>query len=416
MAVLVLGLTGVAAFGIAPDTSLDATPIRTIVTALPVPPLAALTDDELPFWREERIQRGDTIGSLLARAGVDDPPAMAFLRIDLRARALYQLKPGRSVRVAVDERGHLEALRFVTTNGDVLAIRRANDAFFASYEPVREAVRLALTTGEITSSLFATADAIGLPDAVTVALADLFAGDIDFLQDLRRGDRFSVLYETRYVEGEPIGTGRIVAAEFENRGLRMSAYLWKDAEGNDAWYTLDGRSTRKAFLRSPMEFSRMTSGFSLARFHPILNTWRAHRGIDYAAPTGTPVRATADGVVASIGNQNGYGNVIELRHHGAYSTLYAHLSRFASQLRPGARVQQGETIGYVGATGWATGPHLHYEFRINDQARNPLTVALPNAGPMPQESFGAFLLHIEPLAQQLALARELPAARFATTD
>jgi len=416
MAVLILGLSGVAAFGFAPDTSLDATPIRTIVTSLPVPQLAALTDGDAPFWREERVQRGDTIGSLLARAGVDDSAAMAFLRTDLRARALYQLKPGQSVRVAVDEQGRFEALRFVTTTGDILAIQRANDAFFASYEPPREAMHLTLTTGEISSSLFATADAVGLPDAVTVALAELFAGDIDFLKDLRRGDRFSVLYETRYVEGEPIGTGRIVAAEFENRGLTMSAYLWKDAEGNDAWYTLDGRSTRKAFLRSPMEFSRMTSGFSLARFHPILQTWRAHRGIDYGAPTGTPVRVTADGVVASVGSQNGYGNVIVVRHHGAYSTLYAHLSRFAPTVRPGARVQQGETIGYVGATGWATGPHLHYEFRINDEARNPLTIALPNAGPLPPETFGAFLLHIEPLVQQLALARDLPAARFASTD
>jgi murein DD-endopeptidase MepM/ murein hydrolase activator NlpD len=414
--VLILGLTGVAAFGIAPDTSLDTMPVRTIVRALPVPPLGPSTDDGAPFWREERVQRGDTIGSLLARAGVDDAAAMAFLRTDLRARALYQLKPGRPVRVAIDQRGHLEALRFVTATGDVLAIQRANEAFFASYEPSREAVRLTLTVGEITSSLFATADAMGLPDAVTVALADLFAGDIDFLRDLRRGDRFSVFYETRYVEGEAVGTGRIVAAEFENRGLRMSAYLWQDAEGNDAWYTLDGRSTRKAFLRSPMEFSRMTSGFSFARFHPILQTWRAHRGIDYAAPSGTPVRATADGVVANLGSQNGYGNVIELRHHAAYSTLYAHLSRFAPHLRPGVRVQQGDTIGYVGATGWATGPHLHYEFRINDEARDPLTIALPNAGPMPPESFGAFLLHIEPLAQQLTLARELPAARFASTD
>jgi len=415
LAVVVLGLTGVAAFGISPETSLDATPIRTIVTALPVPKITAAADDA-PFWREERIQRGDTIGGLLARAGVDDASAMAFLRTDFRARALYQLKPGRSVRVAIDDGGRLEALRFVTSTGDLLAIRRANDAFFASYEPRQEAVRLTLTSAEITSSLFAAADSIGLPDAVTVALAELFAGDIDFLQDLRRGDRFSVLYETRQVEGEPVGAGRIVAAEFVNRGHTMSAYLWKDADGNDAWYTIDGRSTRKAFLRSPMEFSRMTSGFSLARFHPILQTWRAHRGIDYAAPAGTPVRATSDGVVTSAGSQNGYGNVIEVKHHGAYSTLYAHLSRFAPQVRNGARVQQGEVIGYVGATGWATGPHLHYEFRINDEARNPLTVALPNAGPMPHESFGAFLLHIEPLAQQLALARELPAARFASTD
>ncbi len=416
LAVVVLGLTGVAAFGIAPDASRDAPPIRTIVSVLPLPPLVMRADDDAPFWREERVQRGDTIGSLLARAGVDDSAAMAFLRTDLRARALYQLKPGRFVRVALDEQGRLEALRFVTATGDVLAIQRANDAFFASYQPPQEAVRLTLATGAIHSSLFATADAVGLPDAVTVALADLFAGDIDFLRDLRRGDRFSVLYETRYVDGEPIGAGRIVAAEFENRGLTMSAYLWKDAEGNDAWYTLDGRSSRKAFLRSPMEFTRMTSGFSLARFHPIFQTWRAHRGIDYAAPEGTPVRATADGVVASVGSQNGYGNVIELSHHASYSTLYAHLSRFAPGLRPGARVRQGDTIGYVGATGWATGPHLHYEFRINDEARNPLSIAMPNAGPMPPESFSPFLLHIEPFAQQLALARELPAARFASTD
>lgn len=416
MAVLFLGLTGVAAFGIAPETSLDATPVRTLVTALPVPALVTPANDDAPFWREERVQRGDTIGSLLARAGVDDAIAMAFLRTDLRARALYQLKPGRPVRVAVNEEGRLEALRFVSVTGDVLAIRRANEAFFASYEPTREAVRLTLTTGEIGSSLFAAADAVGLPDAVTVALADLFAGDIDFLQDLRRGDRFSVLYETRYVEGDPVGTGRIVAAEFENRGLRMSAYLWKDAEGNDAWYTLDGRSTRKAFLRSPMEFSRMSSGFSLTRFNPVLKIWRAHRGIDYAATTGTPIRATADGVITTAANQNGYGNVIVLRHQGGYSTLYAHMSRFAPQARPGTRVQQGEVIGYVGATGWVTGPHLHYEFRINDEARDPQTIAMPNAGPLPPESFNAFLLQIEPLAQQLALARELPATRFASTD
>jgi murein DD-endopeptidase MepM/ murein hydrolase activator NlpD len=316
------------------------------------------------------------------------------------------------VNVATDEDRRLQALRFVSGNGDLLSIKRANDGFYATYEPPNETVRLTLTSGDITSSLFAAADAAGLPDAVTVALAELFAGDIDFLQDVRRGDRFTVLYETRYVEGEPVGVGRIVAAEFENRGERHSAILWQDGDGRDAWYTHDGRSTRKAFLRSPVEFSRMTSGFSFARFHPILQTWRAHRGVDYAAPEGTPVRATADGTVTYASTQNGYGNVVMIRHHGEYSTVYAHLSRFALAGRTGNAVRQGDVIGYVGATGWATGPHLHYEFRIGDEARNPETVALPNAGPLPAETRAEFTAHAESLANQLRLARDLQVARL----
>ncbi|HVF65779.1 MAG TPA: peptidoglycan DD-metalloendopeptidase family protein [Casimicrobiaceae bacterium] len=416
-AVVVLALTGVAAFGIAPDTSLETDlPLRTVVTPLPLPAMQPLADPGSPYWREERVQRGDTIGSLLARAGVDDPLAMSFLRIDARARALYQLKPGRPVRVATDERGQLQALRFVTSTNDVLSVRRANGAFLATYEPTREAVRLTLVTAQIGTSLFATADAVGIPDAITANLVELFAGDIDFLKDIRKGDRFSVLYETRSVEGEPVGTGRIVAAEFENRGLQMSAFLWKDADGDDAWFTLDGRSSRKAFLRTPMEISRITSGFSFARFHPILQEWRAHKGVDYAAPEGTPVRVTADGVVASAGTQNGYGNVIVVRHQGAYSTLYAHLSRFQRMYLPGDRVSQGETIGYVGSTGWATGPHLHYEFRINDEARDPMTSAMPVVEPLPPGAFKAFLAHIEPLAQQLKLAREISSVRFASNE
>jgi murein DD-endopeptidase MepM/ murein hydrolase activator NlpD len=412
----VLGLTGVAAFGIAPDSTLDLPPLRTTERALPLPDLAALEEGDQPYWREERVQRGDTIGSLLARAGVDDPRAMAFLRTDAGARPLYQLKPGQPVRIATDAQSRLQALRFVTGAGDLLAIRRDGESFAAAAAPADESVRVTLRSGVIWGSLFATADAVGLPDAVTVALAELFGGDIDFLQDLRRGDRFAVLYETRYLDGEPVGTGRILAAEFENRGTRHTAFHWRDAAGEDAWYTEDGRSTRKAFLRSPMEFSRVTSGFSLARLHPIFMTLRAHKGVDYAAPTGTPVRATADGVVVEAGTQGGYGNVIVVRHTGAYSTLYAHLSRFAPALRKGARVRQGDVIGFVGATGWATGPHLHYEFRVNDEARNPLTVALPTAGPLPSETRSAFVTHIQPLQQQLALAREVAPARVATRD
>ena len=416
VAVAVLALTGVAAFGIAPVSTLDLPPVRTVERPLPAPELVPVADDPGPYWREERVRRGDTIGSLLARAGVDDPAAFAFLRTHPDARPLYQLKPGRPVQVAADEAGSLVALRFRTADGARLTVVRESGALAATVAPGGETVRLTLKSGEINTSLFGAADAIGLPDAVTLALAELFASDIDFLQDLRFGDRFTVLYETRYVDGEPVGVGRIVAAEFDNRGQRLSAFLWRDADGQDAWYTHDGRSTRRAFLRSPMEFSRMTSGFSFARFHPILQTWRAHRGVDYGAPVGTPVRATADGVVALAGVQGGYGNVVVLRHTGAYSTLYAHLSRFAAGMRNGARVRQGDTIGFVGATGWATGPHLHYEFRVNDVPRDPLTVALPTAGPLPAETREAFLAHIDPIARQFAFARELPVSRFAAAE
>jgi murein DD-endopeptidase MepM/ murein hydrolase activator NlpD len=413
LAIAVLGLTGMAAFGIAPESTLDLPPSRTVERALPLPQLAAADADAAPYWREERVQRGDTIGSLLARAGVDDSRAMAFLRTAATARALYQLRPGQPIRIATGDDGRLAALRVLAPNGEVLAIERAGEAFAATTATAAETVRLTLASGAIATSLFGAADAAGIPDAVTMALAELFGGDIDFLQDLRRGDRFAVLYETRLVDGEPTGTGRIVAAEFENRGQRHTAFHWRDAEGRDAWYTADGRSTRKAFLRSPMEFSRMTSGFSLARLHPIFQTLRVHKGVDYAAPAGTPVRATADGVVTLAGTSGGYGTTIALRHAGTYSTLYAHLSRIAPQVRNGARVRQGEVIGHVGATGWATGPHLHYEFRVNDEARNPLNVALPTAGPLPGETRAAFLAHTAPLSQQLELARDVAATRLA---
>ena len=223
----------------------------------------------------------------------------------------------------------------------MLAIDRQPQGFRATRAQVTEEVRTVLRSGEIRSSLFGAADAAGIPDQITLALADVFAGDIDFYHDLRRGDRFTVLYEMRLVDGEPVGAGRILAAEFVNGGKTLSAFRWRDAEGTEGYFTADGRNTRGAFLRSPMEFSRITSGFSLARMHPILNTWRAHKGVDYGAPMGTPVRATADGIVTFAGVQGGYGNVIFLRHHGSYSTVYGHLSRFAPHVKNGARVTPG---------------------------------------------------------------------------
>jgi murein DD-endopeptidase MepM/ murein hydrolase activator NlpD len=406
-AVVVLMTLGVvAAFGLAPDTTLDTVRTERIVRELTLPamPIPASSDG---YWREEQVRRGDTLGSVLARLGVDDTSAQNFLRTDAATRALYKLRPGRSLRAQTDDDGRLIALRSLAPGGEMLAVDRGPDrgdpVFIARSAIPAATTGLELRANEIRTSLFAAADAVGLPDAVTTQLAELFSGDVDFLHDLRRGDRFTVLYETRRIDGESIGAGRIIAAEFVSKGVAHRAFLWRSAEGGDGYYAEDGRSIRKAFLRSPVAFTRVTSGFSLARLHPFLQTWRAHKGVDFAAPTGTPVRAAGSGRVIVAGIQGGYGNVVMLQHGGSYSTVYAHLSRFAAGIKPGVRVDQGEVIGYVGQTGWATGPHLHYEFRVDNVQKNPLTIALPSAQPVPDAERAEYLAQVAPLADELAL-------------
>ena len=417
LAFAVMALSGAAAFGLVPGTTQDAVPVRTIERELALPPgLATAAEDPAQrYWQRARIERGDTLGSVLARVGVDDPDATQFLRTNAAARTLYQLRPGKSIAVRTDDAGALLGLRFLANDGALLAFARDGGGFSATSSPAAAEIHWEMAAGEIRSSLFGAADAAGLPDAVTMQLAEVFAGDIDFYKDIRRGDRFAVVYEMRQLDGEPVGAGRIVAARFENRGRTLDAYLWRDASGNEGYYTSEGVPLQRAFLRSPLAFSRVTSGFSLARFHPILNTWRAHRGVDYAAPVGTPVRATANGTVLLAGRQEGYGNVIHLRNQGQYSTLYAHLSRFAPGLKPGARVSQGQVIGYVGQTGWATGPHLHYEFRVANVQRDPLAIALPEAEPLPVSARAAFRAGIVPAADDLALISRVPVS-FASAD
>jgi murein DD-endopeptidase MepM/ murein hydrolase activator NlpD len=414
----ILALCAVAAFGLAPDTTLPGPPPTTVVRALALPALTPLpAAAEAGYRREGRIRRGDTIGSVLARLAVDDPAAFAFLTTDPVARPLYQLRPGRSLRVETDGDGTLFELRFLTGTDELLTIARDGERLSATSVPAPVQVRLSIAAGEIRTSLFAAADAAGMPDAVTMQLADIFAAEIDFFKDIQRGDRFAVVYETRVVDGEPTGSGRIVAAEFDNRGKTFRAFLFRDSDGSENYYTADGAALRRAFLRSPMEFSRVTSGFSSARFHPILKTWRAHRGVDYGAPMGTPVHATGNGKVAFAGRRGGYGNVVMLEHQGAFSTVYAHLSRFAPRVRKGARVSQGDVIGYVGQTGWATGPHLHYEFRVAGVQRNPLTLAsLPGGAPLPASRRPEFAARIEPTTAQLALARRFTGAIVADAE
>jgi murein DD-endopeptidase MepM/ murein hydrolase activator NlpD len=404
-----LMLAGViGAFGLAPNSTIEPVPTERIVRALALPPVATSSLDA-GYWREEEVRRGDTLGTLLARLGVEDAGAQAFLRTDARIRSLQALRPGRLLRALIDAEGRMIALRSTAPGGEVLSIDRdpVASSFVSSTASPEPTLGLEVRANEIQTSLFAAADAVGVPDTVTSQLADIFGGYLDFHHDLRAGDRFTVVYETRRVDGVPDGAGKVLAAEFVNNGVSYRAFLWRSTDGAEGYYDEAGRNVRKAFLRSPLGFTRVTSGFSLAplRLHPFLQAWRAHKGVDFAAPIGTPVHAAGAGKVIVAGQQTGYGNVVMLQHGATYTTVYAHLSRFATGIRPGARVAQGDVIGYVGETGWATGPHLHYEFRVDNVQKNPLTVALPDAQPVPASQRSAYAERMAPLAEELALSR-----------
>ena len=383
-ALLLLPCLGVlTAFGIAPGTAPSDAARQDVIEPSALPAVVPAADAaQEHFVSQERVLRGDTVAALLERLDVRDPRAVDFLRTNVAARPLYrQLVPGRALQSETDAEGNLLALRYFLSTSSLLEVRRQGNGFVAQQRAVAEAPRIVYRTGAIRSSLFAATDAANIPDAVAMQMVRIFATDIDFHSDLRRGDRFAVAYEMIYEAGELIGTGRILAAEFVNAGHAYQAVLFHDEEGNDAYYSLDGSSRAKAFLRSPVEFSRISSGFG-GRLHPIFKNWRAHTGVDFAAAEGTRVIASADGVVVSAGKRGGYGNAIEIRHGGGVTTLYGHLSAFARGIRAGTRVHQGEPIGYVGHTGFATGPHLHYEFKIGGVHQDPLRVALPKAEPV----------------------------------
>jgi murein DD-endopeptidase MepM/ murein hydrolase activator NlpD len=348
IAAALFGVSGAAAFSLVANTAPEMTPIRAIRVDLPQPAVSVVAAEPAGYWREDRIRRGDTIGSVLARLGVDDPAALEFLRTSPSVRPLYQLRPGKPLSVETDDEGWLINLRFVHQDGDRLTIAARGTSFGGRR---RRPVKSDEGGGEIRVAVRPPTRR-GLPDAVTLQMVTFLRRRHQISIDLRRGDRFR---SSRNAVHRRRTGWRCTAAEFENRGRAIRALLWRGDDGREGYFSDDGAPLRKAFLRSPMEFSRVTSGFSNARFHPIMQDWRAHKGVDYAAPTGTPVRATGNAKVTFAGKQNGYGNVIELRHQGTFSTLYAPV-RSAPQVRGGARVAQGEMIGYVGQTGWATGP------------------------------------------------------------
>lgn len=395
----------VAAFGTASNTVIYSGQLNDVIEQLATPLSQRVVTDSDTHTRELRIQRGDTVSALLSRMNIRDGEAETFLRGSREAAALFrQLVPGKTLTATVTVDGDLQSLTFPLNGGKdtALLIQRTPQGFDASIQDLQFESHVALQTAVIRYSLFGAADDAGIPDGVAIQLTDIFGGDIDFHRDLRKGDRFSVIYETASHLGKSIRSERILAAEFINDGKTYHAFWYQTKDGVGGYYTADGRSVKKAFLRSPLEFSRITSGFSNARFHPVLREMRAHRGIDYGAPTGTRVKATGDGVVDFVGAQGGYGNLVVLRHAGDKTTVYGHLSGFAGSAKKGARVAQGDVIGYVGATGIATGPHLHYEFRVAGVHRNPLTVALPNASPLPPAQITAFRAHAEGLVAQIS--------------
>ncbi len=353
--------------------------------------ITALQQDEQQFIHEERVRSGDSIGSMLGRLGVNDAQAQHFIRSDKLARRLLTLKNGKRLQAETDETGQLLSLRATLTDKNsaptTLTIARHGDGFKASEVPAKLERRVEMRSREITSSsLYSATDANvdggSIPDSIVGEIVQMFSTNIDFRGDLKRGDRFNVVYETFWLDGELVKTGRILAGEFINRGTSHQAVWFEDpVTKQGGYYGIDGKSLKKAFLKSPLEFSRVSSGFS-NRVHPISGQWKAHKGIDYAASTGTPIRAAGDGTVESIGVSGGYGNMVVIKHWSNYTTAYAHMSRFGSGLRKGAKVSQGQVIGYVGSTGWSTGAHLHYEFRVANVARDPNSLKNLMAAPL----------------------------------
>jgi len=417
-----------AVVSLGPDvTQLQIHEVSETVTPLPLQPQSeALDVHQFQLYRSDVSRSSDTADTLLKRLGIDDPDAAAFLRADPNTQQALLGRVGRSLKAEASDANAL--LRLVARwspeddgNFKRLVIERIGPTFSSRLETAPLTASPRLASGTIQTSLFAATDDAQVPDAVAIQIAEIFSGDIDFHRSLRKGDRFSVVYEALEGDGEPLRAGRVLSAEFVNDGKTYQAMWFQELSASAAlpagegrathsltkggYYTLDGQSLRRAYLASPMAFSRVTSGFKM-RFHPILQKWRAHLGVDYAAPTGTPVRSVGDGFVEFAGVQNGFGNVVFIKHRNSHTTVYAHLSRIA--VKRGQQVSQGQNIGTVGATGWATGPHLHYEFRVNGNHQNPLAIARKSESiPVSPTAKPVFMRFASTVRQQLAAAAML---------
>ncbi|MEH6471601.1 MAG: peptidoglycan DD-metalloendopeptidase family protein [Halopseudomonas sp.] len=363
-------------------------------------PATAIQTQPAPVTKEQwltvQIRSGDNLTTLFEKANLGANQLYPMLNGIKPNKILNRLKPGEQLEFLIDQ-GELVKLRHITSPLTQTLISRNGDEYLVESIEFTPEITHSYRHGTIEDSLFLSGARAGLSQQKIMELAGIFGWDIDFILDIRQGDSFALVYEERWLDGKNIGEGKIVAAEFINQGQAFQALRYTDSKGDSNFFTPEGKSMRKAFLRTPVDFSRISSKFNPNRKHPIFKTKRPHRAVDYAAPTGTPIKTSGDGKVIFAGRKNGYGKVVIVQHGQSYTTLYAHMSRIKPGMKRGKRIKQGQTIGYVGSTGYATGPHLHYEFRINGVHRNPLTVPLPQAAALPKAELARF----KPLASDL---------------
>ncbi|MBV6324129.1 M23 family metallopeptidase [Duganella violaceipulchra] len=415
LAVCAFGAAGVAP--LAPDAS--DLPVKSVQESVALPDLSSQISaleqqsSNEHFVHEEKIRAGDTLAALLTRLGIDDDAAENFIKKDKVAKGVMQLKTGKRVQAQTDDEGNLQWLRAVVVDGKDnpvknIKVTRKGDGFVAEEEAAKLERRVEMHARTISSTLYAATDSsedgAKLPDTIVKQIVEMFSTSIDFRGDLKRGDHFNVVYETFWQDGEFVRAGRILAGEFTNKGTTFQSVWFEDPQSKQGggYYSFDGKSLKKAFLKSPVEFSRISSGFAM-RVHPISGQWKAHKGIDFPAPTGTPIRASGDGVIDFAGTQNGYGNFVMIKHWANYTTAYAHMSRFAPGLKKGSKVSQGDVIGYVGTTGWSTGAHLHYEFRVGGEAKDPGTLNVQAQAPLTAAEMSRFKSYASDMSHRFAL-------------
>ncbi len=367
------------------------------------PTIPAVIEEPQPqvITLTHKISKGESLSTIFSKLDLSRKDLHAIIHSNKLGKQFASIRPGKNLFVVTDDTGVLQQLSYKQSKVKTLIANRLDDRF--NVEIISKSITTEIVNAQATinSSLFLDGKAAGLSDKTIMQLANIFAWDIDFALSLRKGDKFTVVYEKLFVEGQEFGTGEIISAEFVNQNHAFTAVRFEDKNGNVSYFSPEGKSMRKAFLRTPIEFARISSHFNLKRKHPVLNRIRAHKGVDYAARTGTPITTTGDGKITYRGRQRGYGRVVIVQHGQKYSSLYAHMSRFKKGQRVGSHVKQGNIIGYVGKSGLATGAHLHYEFRVNGIHRNPLTVKLPHAEPIKKSLLAAFKKQTQPLIAQL---------------